>query len=144
MMENMEKIIEINTNSPFLRPNFRYIADLMRQGGVVTHVDSRQDALSLGRNIARNRESFGMVKISKKKWKVFIKDATEVKKKASKYYMEKLQLLDENQTVSLVNKGQCTYLMGLFRRFNPADDRGFKWVQGDDGLELWLTNSRKN
>ena len=142
----MDDIIEIKVETPYLRPNFKYIVDRMEADQLTVLIDGQKDVAYLGSNITRRGYSFGMTKVGPNTWRISLQEKKKNPKRGiqdelknvSEDYIEKAEQLFKGKKIEMVNRGQVVYLMGIYKRLKPKDKRSFKFIKNKNGYSMWL------
>lgn len=146
----MSNVIEIDVETPYLRPNYNFIADCMEKEGTVVLLHDQVDATNLGRNITRRGYSFGMTKVDKDTWKVEIREKKKKAKRGmqddlsnvSQEYIDKADLLEKGKKITLVNRGQVIYFLGLYKKLKPKDKRKIKFEKRAEDHLMWMVEEK--
>lgn len=115
----MKDIIEINIKSPWVKPNFDYISDVM----IRTHCDAivynLNDYFALRRMLTRKGYNTLMTTVDKRRRKVVLRQEGEGSDGQVSEYTPKIEALKKGKKVEAVNRGQATYLTRLFNKEYP-------------------------
>jgi hypothetical protein len=142
----MNYIIDVDVKTPFLRPNYNYIIDLMEQEGAVMLLHDRAEVKNIHSCIKNSDYQFGAVRISEDTWKVYLKEKKKKAKIGLQYdiesfpeeYAKKLKLLEQGNKVSFLNRGQTVFFMGVYKKHYPEESRKFKMKKNESDYSLWL------
>lgn len=141
----MTNIIDIDVQTPYLRPNYNYIVDCMLEDGSAVIVHRKEESSLLGINIKRRGYAYGMTNIEENKWRVVIKGKAKPAKRGMQvdlenipdHYLKKIELLSKGKEIILTNRGQALYFLGLYREAKPKDNRKITFKKQEDGYLMW-------
>ena len=144
----MTNIIDIEVQTPYLRPNYNYIVDCMLEEGAAVIIHKKEESAFLGKNITRRGYAYGMTNVVENQWMILIKGKAKPPVRGMQvdldnipeYYQKKIDLLAKKKEVLINNRGQAIYLIGLYRKANPTDKRKITFKKQDDGYLMWGTD----
>lgn len=115
----MQDIIEINIKTPWLRPNFDYISNVMIDTNCEVIVYNLNDYFALRRMLTRKGHNTFMTTIDKERRKVVLQPKDFDGSSQNSEYLSKIEALKQGEKVEVVNRGQGTYLTRLFNKQYP-------------------------
>lgn len=132
----MPDIIDIDIKTPFFRPNYAYVLDLMEKEEVEIILHSRDEILAWKSSANHRKKVMIAEKIGKNAWKIkLIKNKTN----ESTVFSQKIELLKQGEEIYAINRGQALRITQEYKKIYPHDYRKLKMECNDkENWRVWL------